>query len=326
MKRIWNQTNQGAADDYYRSRLPSLFCREPLRSEGIDLRPQDWVGYGERFDAYVVHRMGSPSLLAYLDILRDTGRRIVWELDDNIWEMPPGLPFTPENEHAYEHLGYLRDWASLIITSTDELARVVGRPDKTVVCPNRTDATVYPPVAPKRLYPQPLKILWAGANLIDAELVADAMRRVIARYRGRVQCYCWQAAPPGLDGFVYVLPSVPFTDWFAKLVAFAPDIVLVPLTDHPFSRCKSQLKYLEMSMAGAAGIYSDLPPYSTVRHRETGLKVPVGGDWFEPLCRLIEDNQLRQNIASRAWYDVRTNHCWQAGCGPWLEAFRRAVA
>ena len=61
------------------------------------------------------------------------------------------------------------------------------------------------------------------------------------------------------------------------------DFAIAPLEDDPFTRCKSDLKYLDYGALAIPAVFSDVRPYcETVRHRETGLVVPneagcVGG-------------------------------------------------
>jgi hypothetical protein len=326
MPSIHNHIGGATPDWHYRAVLPTAYCWRELAAEGIRLFGQNGYALGERFDAYLVHRHVDMGLMSYLDVIRDTGRRVIWELDDNLWAVPPNFPASKEIAAARENIDLLREWSSTIIVSTPELARVVARPEKTVVCPNLADVRAYPPLPPRR--PGPVRVLWAGANAVDADLVSDAVLRLQREMAGNVHFYFWQVAPPRLQGRVFVLHSVPFAEWPKRLVEFGADIVLAPLTDHPFSRCKSELKYLEMSLAGIAGVYSDLPPYACVKDGETGLKVPLGGDWYDPIRHLIEDAELRLRIATAARTDVLANHSWeQPTCRlEWMDAFRRAVA
>ncbi len=89
--------------------------------------------------------------------------------------------------------------------------------------------------------------------------------------------------------------------------ALRPDILLAPLDRSHTSRSKCPNKYLEYSVAGAAGIYSDTPPYSeVVADGQTGLL--LGGDdeaaWTAALERLAGDATLRQSLAAAAYRDV----------------------
>jgi len=103
-----------------------------------------------------------------------------------------------------------------------------------------------------------------------------------------------------------VLPYVGYDDYAAAVGTLAPDILVAPLDSSRTSMSKCPNKYLEYSIAGAAGVYSDTPPYSQmIVDGRTGLL--VGDDeasWSAAIERLIEDAPLRQSIAAAARRDV----------------------
>ena len=89
-----------------------------------------------------------------------------------------------------------------------------------------------------------------------------------------------------------------FMAWFSSQVRW--DIAIAPLRDTPFNRCKSDIKFLDYSAVGAAGIYSRVPAYEeAVRHQETGwlTENSING-WIEALEILVTDEQLRKKIGA----------------------------
>jgi glycosyltransferase involved in cell wall biosynthesis len=104
-----------------------------------------------------------------------------------------------------------------------------------------------------------------------------------------------------------VLPYVSYNDYAAAVGSLAPDILVAPLDRCRTSMSKCPNKYLEYSVAGAAGIYSDTPPYSqTIVDGRTGLLVSDESEaaWLAAIGRLIEDASLRKSIAAAARRDV----------------------
>ncbi len=91
------------------------------------------------------------------------------------------------------------------------------------------------------------------------------------------------------------------------LAALRPDVMIAPLDASRFSASKIPIKFLESAAAGAAGIYSAVPPYTEhVRDGETGLLVENREEaWAEALDRLYSDPELRRRIAGRALSEVR---------------------
>ena len=104
-----------------------------------------------------------------------------------------------------------------------------------------------------------------------------------------------------------VLPYVGYDDYAAAVGALVPDVLVAPLDSSRTSMSKCVNKYLEYSIAGAAGIYSDTAPYSqTVVDGRTGLLVRGDDEvpWSAAIARLVENAPLRQSIAAAARQDV----------------------
>jgi glycosyltransferase involved in cell wall biosynthesis len=104
-----------------------------------------------------------------------------------------------------------------------------------------------------------------------------------------------------------VLPYVGYDDYAAAVGALAPDILVAPLDSSRTSMSKCVNKYLEYSIAGAAGVFSDTSPYSqTIVDGRTGLLVNSDDEasWLAALIRLIDDPSLRQSVATAARQDV----------------------
>ena len=91
-----------------------------------------------------------------------------------------------------------------------------------------------------------------------------------------------------------------FMLWFSSRLCW--DIALAPLRDTPFNRCKSDIKFLDYSAIGAAGVYSRVPAYEqSVRHLDTGWVTDNEVNaWSKALDDLISDDVLRLRLADQA--------------------------
>lgn len=80
------------------------------------------------------------------------------------------------------------------------------------------------------------------------------------------------------------------------------DIGLAPLHDDPFSRCKYFNKYLEYTLVGTTGIYSNVKPYTyAVKSGENGLLAENNPkSWLKGITRLIDEPDLRQRCVANA--------------------------
>lgn len=80
------------------------------------------------------------------------------------------------------------------------------------------------------------------------------------------------------------------------------DIGLAPLSDTSFNRCKYFNKFIEYTLVGVTGIYSDNPPYTyVVRDGENGrLAHNNTEDWLKKIIDVIEDKEYRKNSLKKA--------------------------
>ena len=86
------------------------------------------------------------------------------------------------------------------------------------------------------------------------------------------------------------------------------DIGVAPLPDNDeFCKCKYFNKFMEFTMAGIPGVYSNCIPYTTVvENGKNGFLCNSKEEWLSALYKLIEDYNLRQKIVGNAQELLRT--------------------
>jgi glycosyltransferase involved in cell wall biosynthesis len=147
----------------------------------------------------------------------------------------------------------------------------------------------------------------------DLLLVAEALRFVLQRHRdeweleivGAVRDHQrvmeqFRGIPARLAGPSYKLDYPSFVFWATENMAW--DIGIAPLVDNDFTRCKSDMKFLDYSALAIPGVYSRLTPYAeSVEHLETGwLAGETTDEWVEALERLIAEPNLRAKMSAAA--------------------------
>ncbi len=315
----------GATYDY-RARKPSLFC-------GIDqFFESSEVSMDADVDVFVFRRLLKPYLTQFIEWAVKNGRKVVIDLDDDIWHIPKWNPaHTTYDQAALDLINYSLDLATHITVSTPTLAEVVGRPEKTTVLRNLVTAYSWPAVKPRAN--KPLRILWAGSGYHEKDI--DLLVPVVERLAPELdaQFLFWGDIPEKLsqfarirgagglgrlvphhrfEGKVGIIDPVEYTAYIETLTAIAPDIALIPLTDEQFNHSKSNLKWLEMSMAGAAVVAADLPPYRCIEPDVDGVLVaPADVDgWCEAIRELVESAELRGLLAANARDRVIAEYNW----------------
>ncbi len=283
-----------------------------------------------RADVVVLCGEAHPRCRQVLDWIRETGRPLVYELDDNRLEIPPEIP----------GLDYARDPAQralvLACIQQADVVRVYSPTLKELVLPHnpRTelvdgplDWSLVPPTAAARRT-NTVRLVYATSRRQDSvslAIIAPLQRAL--EDAPQAELTIWGPSIPEFDGHPQVRhrPFIRNYDRFFERFARAGfDIGLAPLPDDIFHRGKSNNKFREYAASGVAGIYSDMPVYNTcVVHGRTGLLVPNDPEsWRESLMLLIEDATLRATIAANAREEARLRYNEAASGDAWLTAIR----
>jgi glycosyltransferase involved in cell wall biosynthesis len=99
---------------------------------------------------------------------------------------------------------------------------------------------------------------------------------------------------------VRILHPMTWSNYLAETGAGRVDLLLSPLLASPFNAARAEVKVIDAARCGAAGLYSDRPPYSGfVRDGIDGLLLADDQQlWLAAIARLIEDPGLRQRLAA----------------------------
>jgi GT2 family glycosyltransferase/glycosyltransferase involved in cell wall biosynthesis len=279
-----------------------------------------------RADLIVTHRYGVPDERS-ANLLRrhatNTGTPLVFDLDDNLVELPSDHPdagrLTPKTAGV---LALLRS-ADHVHVSTDHLAESLGsfrRGRPITVVENALDERLWStaPAPDAEVGPGIVRMLYMGTAThgADLDLVLPALTRLHATFGARIAIdivgivgqrdlppFITRVDVPHRAGLSY--PA--FVAWLTESQRRQPwAIGLAPLVDTPFNRCKSPIKMLDYAALGLATVASDMPAY------RGGLSVPLteaagggaggylaanGAQWFHALARLIREPARRVEMA-----------------------------
>lgn len=141
----------------------------------------------------------------------------------------------------------------------------------------------------------------------DFQVVRPGLEYVLHHYP---QVELWLVGPltsgpwGELAARVRRLPLVPWRQLPSILAQF--DINLAPLvTDNPFSRSKSEIKYVEAALVRAPTVASPTSAFAhAITSSRNGLLATDGQEWQESLIRLVEDPHLRVQMGRQAYEDV----------------------
>jgi hypothetical protein len=274
-----------------------------------------WSGidkYLRGADVVITSKTSHADIFAGLLAGRDLYKyKLVVDTDDNVDAI------TPDNvafKHFHSGVGMARlikaqyHQADLVTVTTPDLRREVeAHSGHVVIMPNVVDPRLHEKVKPwqkEARHRDDIRIYWGGGagHWNDLLMVKDNLLRLFHEDK-RVKLVFSNFVPAWaamLDAFrVFMIPFADFYAYPQVLKWVCADIAIAPLCDNTHNRAKSNVKYLDYAMADVPGVYSDLPPYESVRDGVTGLKASATG-WYDAIKRLIEDVELRRSIAVAA--------------------------
>lgn len=311
--------------DLNRACLPVRYCGDELWTQHniqVDLTTD--ILHTEKPDGVVAYRLLKDRAVVELARLRWLGTRVAWDTDDACDLIPRWSPVRYGGEDIINYHA-LHAVANERWCSTSNLANLT-KAHRTL--PNLIDPACFDLPKPP-LGKRPVQVMWQGSctHRGDLQLVEPAIRQILQDLpQGSVKFSFWGDAIPSLvkdcmGKGVQVLAPCGITEFYPRLAALQPDIMLCPLEDHPFNECKSNLKWMECAVAGACPIVSDCHAYSCVQDGETGL-IAQREEWYQKLRWAIEDQAGRQIVAEQCKQCVREDWAWD---GPlrslWVNAF-----
>lgn len=277
---------------------------------------------GQAVDAVILDRLWRPDISLVLAeqivaAVRRAGAKLIYSLDDNFLDLPPSIAawFTPQHRQVVEF--FLGQADGVMVTTPGLKERFAPYNHNIVVVAHALDERLLKP-KPRawidRFRSRRIIIGYMGTFSHDDDLlmIVPALRAAIERQGAPVEIHligvaerpATLAALSGLPVRVIALKPamVEYTRFLPWFTQQRWDIALAPLIDSPFTRCKSDIKFLDYSALGAAGIYSRVPAYeSSVRHLETGWVTDNAIEaWQSALEEFISNSDLRRDLARRA--------------------------
>lgn len=281
-------------------------------------------------------RCDTDSLEVMMQCLQSQGVTVLAELDDDLLTLGDDPDYSSTltiNKKMW--LRRLLRTVNGVIVSTPLLAeRISGLNNIVKVIPNALD---------ERLFRRK-QINWSMENsqitfgymgtythIDDLISIIGPLRRIIAKYGKKVSLELVgvgdsQLLHDAFKGIEVTIRHVPpesvdyekFTAWMQDNLRW--DFGIAPLLDTPFSRAKSDIKYLDYGVQGIPGIFSSVAAYSdTVRHLQNGLLAATVTEWEASLELMITDRASRNRIAQTAYADVWEGRMLSARAGLWLE-------
>ncbi len=241
-------------------------------------------------------------------------------LDDDLLhfhEFGPQFDYLAPGTPYHQTLGELLTGVDAVWATTPALVESV-RPytARHVPHPSEVPADWLPAKPPQRIAGRPLKIGYVGTGyrLEEFRQLWDALDRISREYGDALTFDFWGLDVSTLPRLHSPVTQVAFTfsyeEYIHRLREAQFDLLLIPLLDHPRPRlAKTLIKYYETAVAGALGIFSDVPPYAALPDGLTCLKAQNTPDaWYAALHRAVtmpsdQFDQMRQRCVAHVRED-----------------------
>jgi 2-polyprenyl-3-methyl-5-hydroxy-6-metoxy-1,4-benzoquinol methylase/glycosyltransferase involved in cell wall biosynthesis len=236
---------------------------------------------------------------------------LAYDMDDLVDMAPEAHPHRAAIDQSRPYVLKVMRGADIVFVSTEVLSETVRPHAQNVrLLPNLVDLRLFARPVPTPGSSVRIGLLGTGTHAADYALLEPVLSRLLDKYGDRVEIVVMGMRPPvQRQDVTYVEFEPSYEAYAAKLGTLRLDLALAPLLDNTFNRCKSNIKWLEYSAAGIAGIYSDLPPYACIRHGETGLLAENTAEaWLAAIEELIEYPEKRSAIAQAAQREVFERH------------------
>ena len=318
----------------------------PLRQSGINIingieNNQIIINRVSEGDVVIIQREFPKKIDNYnniIELAHKEGKPVVFDLDDLLFYLPENHPDRQSALCAPSLLPMFQALmeADLVSVSTPKLRDVLAKyNDNVVVLPNYFDDNLWrltPPVR-KNSSREMLTIGYMGTypHKPDLEYITPVLLDLIKRYPQKLRFHFWGVQPPAeLES----LPQVKFTPWYSNsykdftefFQTQSADIFIAPLVDNLFNRCKSPQKFFDYSALGAPGVFSRLDPYAdVVIHGQNGFLASTLDEWTACLIQLVENDELRFQLATNAQATIRENWLLSQNAFRREEAFQSAL-
>lgn len=270
------------------------------------------------YDTIFVQRVHSWEECYVLERLKQAGKRIIYDLDDDIFHIPSHNPASRilAKDEQFAAMACMKS-ADVVTVTTGPLQMMLSSElgnEKVFLIPNALDpedgwrkvSEIGSPDGKKRIF-------WSGGatHAKDWEICFEAIKKVMSE-KDDVFLVILGFLPPIFSNFLrekpfqgrieYMSFSEPDT-YFSLVKHVAAEVGIAPLHNDTFNKSKSCIKFVEYSLIGMPTLASNVTPYDdAIYDRKSGFLVDDdSSSWYRALSEMLSFNRLnRQTMVEDA--------------------------
>lgn len=250
--------------------------------------------------------------------------KVIFDFDDSIWipDTSPGnakWAWLKKAEKFFENIKY----AHVVIAGNPFLAEKASFVNKnTIIIPTTINCDWHIPKHELR-HKVSVCIGWSGSisTIKHFEMLLPVLKKIKEKYLDKVNFRII-----GQQNYVNPAIEVQSVQWSEKTEVDELnriDIGLMPLPDDEWANGKCGLKGLSYMACGIPTIMSAVGVNKMIiEHGRNGFLAANEEEWFQSLCRLIEDKELRITVGESARKTVIENYSVEKYKNKYLEIFQ----
>ena len=294
-------------------KLPAEFLKDESNNLSVHISDVE-VSFDRlvQYDIIVVQRIFEFERYYILEMLKEAGKKIVYEIDDDVFSIEGHNPAATVYNRFDSQLciRHCLNLADMVIVTSEKLAQALDVPNKGFIYPNSLDWDMMFSMLSKDTKKIRKRLFWSGSNTHNEDFreCISALAQLFAeredielQLMGACPAIVRQALSEYMDR-VFYMPGIHTEGYFNYLrTRVDADIGIIPLQNTVFNHSKSVCKGLEFTTARLPIVTSAYPPYSDVyEHNKSAMLCSTDEEWYEAINTLLDNDKMREDMVRNA--------------------------
>lgn len=313
--------------------IPHLYTDKSLFILSVGMNRIPFEDFAEA-EVCMIQRLNNKHHLAAVEQLKNAGMKVVYDLDDNLWDIPKYNPSKGDFEQRKVGIEVVASKCDLMTVSTEALrdAAYANMPSlkrrRIEVVPNAISLDLFT----ESKWKQPgFRVGWGGTatHTGDVAKVFDILPDVIEENEDIKLEFVGLPAPDKIQNHPRVkhIDFVPIAEYPARLSSWGWDLFLAPLEWNKFNQAKSNIKILEAAAIGSPILVSDTKEYARFCSMDKELKYLIctkQEDWKKKIIDLSHNPEYCKLLVRRMRKVVKEHFDIHKIAPRWQEVFESA--